>query len=58
MDASGSSSSIFREPDAHLGLVLFSFSMGQLLCSAMIGAGILLGILFYRMAGQHPRKKG
>ncbi|MCG6895116.1 MAG: prolipoprotein diacylglyceryl transferase [Desulfobacteraceae bacterium] len=32
----------FRQPDAHLGLVLFSFSMGQVLCALMIGAGALL----------------
>jgi phosphatidylglycerol:prolipoprotein diacylglycerol transferase len=29
----------FREPDAQLGLVLGPFSMGQLLCLAMIAAG-------------------
>lgn len=32
----------FRQPDEHLGFVLLSFSMGQLLCAAMILAGILL----------------
>jgi phosphatidylglycerol:prolipoprotein diacylglycerol transferase len=31
-----------REPDAHLGFVLLSFSMGQLLCVAMMLAGGLL----------------
>lgn len=31
-----------REPDAHLGFVLMSFSMGQLLCAAMMLAGGLL----------------
>jgi phosphatidylglycerol---prolipoprotein diacylglyceryl transferase len=33
-----------RQPDAHLGFVLLSFSMGQLLCLAMIlaGAGLLV----------------
>lgn len=30
----------FREPDAQLGFVLFSFTMGQVLCFAMIGCGI------------------
>lgn len=30
----------FREPDAHLGFVLMSFSMGQVLCFAMILVGI------------------
>mgnify|MGYP001764654908 CR=1 FL=1 len=29
----------YREPDAHLGFVLGPFSMGQLLCFAMIAAG-------------------
>jgi phosphatidylglycerol:prolipoprotein diacylglycerol transferase len=29
----------FREPDAHLGFVFFSLSMGQMLCLAMITAG-------------------
>ena len=32
----------FREPDAHLGFVLMSFTMGQLLCAAMIAGGALL----------------
>ncbi|MGB5421789.1 MAG: prolipoprotein diacylglyceryl transferase [Desulfobacterales bacterium] len=35
----------FRQPDAHLGFVLFSLSMGQLLCLLMIGCGASL--LFY-----------
>jgi len=30
----------FREPDAHLGFVFFSFSMGQVLCALMIIGGI------------------
>lgn len=34
----------FREPDEHLGLVIFSFSMGQVLCAFMIVAG---GLLYY-----------
>jgi phosphatidylglycerol:prolipoprotein diacylglycerol transferase len=29
----------FREPDAHLGFIFLRFSMGQLLCLAMMGAG-------------------
>ena len=35
-------SEYFREPDAHIGLVLGYFSMGQLLCAltALIGAGV------------------
>ena len=32
----------FREPDAHLGFVVGFFSMGQVLCAAMIAAGIVL----------------
>jgi phosphatidylglycerol:prolipoprotein diacylglycerol transferase len=40
----------FREPDVQLGFVLFSFSMGQILCSLMILAGIGL-LLFY---ARHP----
>ena len=32
----------FREPDAHLGFIVGSFSMGQLLCLVMIAAGIIV----------------
>jgi phosphatidylglycerol---prolipoprotein diacylglyceryl transferase len=32
----------YREPDAHIGFVVSVFSMGQLLCAAMIAAGGLL----------------
>lgn len=32
----------FREPDAHIGFVLFSLSMGQILCASMMAGGILL----------------
>ncbi|NTU93141.1 MAG: prolipoprotein diacylglyceryl transferase [Chlorobiaceae bacterium] len=32
----------FREPDAQLGLVFFSFSMGQVLCFLMMAAGIAI----------------
>ncbi len=35
----------FRQPDAQLGFVFLSFSMGQLLCSAMILCGV--GLFFY-----------
>lgn len=34
----------FREPDAHLGFVFLWFTMGQVLCFAMIGCGIVLFI--------------
>lgn len=30
----------FREPDSHLGFILSSFSMGQILCALMIAGGI------------------
>ena len=32
----------FREPDAHLGFVFLSLTMGQLLCAAMMCSGALL----------------
>jgi phosphatidylglycerol:prolipoprotein diacylglycerol transferase len=35
----------FREPDEHLGFVISSFSMGQVLCAAMIVSGI--GLFYY-----------
>jgi len=38
----------FREPDAHLGFVLLSFSMGQILCLLMIAAGIFLYVYLGR----------
>jgi phosphatidylglycerol:prolipoprotein diacylglycerol transferase len=41
----------FREPDVQLGLVVSVFSMGQLLCAAMIAAGVLL-LLSLRRADQ------
>ncbi len=37
----------FRQPDAHLGFVLLSLSMGQVLCGAMIVSGILLYLYLY-----------
>lgn len=39
----------FREPDAHLGFVFFSFSMGQILCALMIAAGITLYIFLRKL---------
>lgn len=41
----------FRQPDQHLGFVWFSFSMGQLLCAAMIGAGIALFVYLKKREG-------
>ncbi len=40
----------FREPDAHLGFVLLSFSMGQILCMLMIAAGLFLYYYLWRRA--------
>jgi len=40
----------FREPDAHIGLVFLSFSMGQILCASMIAAGICLYFYLRRRA--------
>jgi phosphatidylglycerol:prolipoprotein diacylglycerol transferase len=40
-----------REPDAHLGFILFSLSMGQLLCLAMMAAGAGL-LLYLKMTGR------
>lgn len=38
-----------RQPDAHLGFVLLSFSMGQLLCIAMMATGgLMIGYLVIR----------
>ncbi len=39
-----------REPDAHLGFVLGSFSMGQILCLFMIAAGGILYVVRRRAA--------
>ncbi len=38
----------FRQPDTHLGFVLLSLSMGQVLCLSMIGSGGLLLVYLYR----------
>ena len=44
---------LFREPDAHLGFILGSFSMGQLLSLPMIVAGIfMLALGYQRRASQ------
>ncbi len=40
----------FRQPDAHLGFVLLSFSMGQILCALMMAAGVGLYIYLYKRA--------
>jgi phosphatidylglycerol:prolipoprotein diacylglycerol transferase len=45
----------FREPDSHLGFVLSSFSMGQILCALMMAGGI--GLFFYLKQKEQPTKK-
>lgn len=40
----------FREPDSYLGEVLLGFTMGQVLSSAMIAAGLLLWLWRAKMA--------
>lgn len=42
----------FRQPDAHLGFVFFSFSMGQVLCAAMVLIGA--GLYYYRYKASDP----
>jgi phosphatidylglycerol:prolipoprotein diacylglycerol transferase len=44
----------FREPDAHIGFVVGAFSMGQVLCAAMIAAG---AILFFGLRSSAPNGK-
>ena len=39
----------FRQPDAHLGFVFLSFSMGQVLCGLMIFGGALLYLYLRRI---------
>lgn len=41
----------FRQPDAHLGFVLFSLSMGQVLCLLMVLAGFGLYAVLRRRRG-------
>ncbi len=43
----------FREPDPQLGLLLFGLSMGQLLCAAMIAAGLLLHVILRKQQQNH-----
>jgi phosphatidylglycerol---prolipoprotein diacylglyceryl transferase len=39
----------FRQPDAHIGFIFMSFSMGQLLCGVMIAGGIVLYLYLSRI---------
>jgi len=43
----------FRQPDAHIGLLWGSFTMGQLLCAVMVAAGLLLAF-FLRHRSRRP----
>ena len=47
----------FREPDAHLGFVILSFSMGQLLCFGMIVSGMLFYLYLRRQPDARPRRR-
>jgi phosphatidylglycerol:prolipoprotein diacylglycerol transferase len=38
----------FRQPDAHIGFIFFSFSMGQLLCGMMAAGGMVLYLFLSR----------
>ena len=42
----------FRQPDAHIGFILMSFSMGQLLCGVMVAGGIALYLYLSRIEKQ------
>jgi phosphatidylglycerol:prolipoprotein diacylglycerol transferase len=39
----------FRQPDAHIGFIFMSFSMGQLLCGVMVTGGIVLYLYLSRI---------
>ena len=43
----------YREPDNHLGFILFNLSMGQLLCIAMMIGGIVIWFTGYKVATQN-----
>ena len=51
-------SEFFREPDSHIGFLVFGFSLGQILSILMFVAG--LGLMFYlktnKNANQHSKK--
>ena len=44
----------FRQPDAQLGFVFLGFSMGQMLCLAMVGAGLGLYAYYRRQDRGRP----
>jgi phosphatidylglycerol:prolipoprotein diacylglycerol transferase len=39
----------YRQPDAQVGFIFMSFSMGQVLCTLMVGSGIFLYLYLYRI---------
>ena len=43
----------FREPDDHIGLIYFNFSMGQILSLPMIVSGLYFMIIFYNKNVHH-----
>ena len=43
----------FREPDGHIGLIYFNFSMGQILSFPMIVSGLYFMIIFYNKNMHH-----
>jgi len=43
----------FREPDAHLGFIVFSLSMGQLLCIGMMMGGIFIWFTGYKLSKEN-----
>jgi phosphatidylglycerol:prolipoprotein diacylglycerol transferase len=45
-----------RQPDAHLGFIVLSLSMGQLLCMAMMLAGVLLLLYLKKLPAPAPVK--
>jgi phosphatidylglycerol:prolipoprotein diacylglycerol transferase len=47
----------FRQPDAHLGAVFLGFSMGQVLCFAMVLAGLAIWVLLRRRASTEPVRR-
>lgn len=47
----------FREPDVHLGAVFLGFSMGQVLCFAMMVTGLAIWVFLRRRASAEPLRR-
>ena len=47
----------FRQPDAHLGAVFLGFSMGQVLCFAMLLAGLAVWCVLRQRASAKPLRR-